>query len=114
PPGAGLAMVRRTRRAWAVPRTSCMQHLGHLEWPVFLTRRVRARRGDEHSHPFAAFRAIARRIEEPATRTIAFVGRATAPDAEHDQSALESAPMGMRRSSSIWRSSAGERPSVVR
>ena len=70
-------------------------------------------RGDEDGHAAAALGAEPGRVERAAAAAVALARGAATPGAVH-QIALDRTPIGMRRSSSICRSSSGERPSVVR
>jgi len=82
------------------------------------TRGLIARRVHLDTQSPSALRAEPRWIEFAPTREIGMlIERGTAPPAvrlDHPQMAFDSAPIGIWRSANIWRSSSGERPSVVR
>ena len=87
---------------------------------VVPTRGLEAGRDHHHAQPSAALGADAWGVELSPAGPVALVGGPPAPATEGighrraPQMTLLSTPIGMWRSSSICRSSSGERPSVVR
>jgi hypothetical protein len=116
-------------RSEGVPVGPIGERAGRAQLGVVAAAGRPARRGDGDRQPASAFGAEARGVERAATAGALGAGPATAgavggtprigtvaPGVDHRraQMAAVRAPMGMRRSSSIWRSSSAERPSVVR
>ena len=89
------------------------------ERAVLFAARAVSLGSDLSEQPLPAARTEARRIELPAAVTGALALWESAPRAEigqfgSHQMTFDNAPIGIRRSSSIFKSCCGSRPSVVR